>query len=239
MSQRHIQQVSDLAIKLSYSPAIKERWEDGYFEDRNLNNPERVAQFAIDAHFLKSFISKGVLCDIGCSTGEFVRHLDWQGKCYGMEINDRARTIASEVIDFGKNIFTEVEFFDVVIFRGSIQHVDTPFHMIKMAYQSLKKGGYIVFLATPNSNSILFRLKQELPFLDPKLNFYIPGVKDLSNALSNFGFEIQKVDFPYWNTPYRKVVRDHLLFIMNICSKKFYKHPFWGSSINLCAKKSG
>ena len=68
-------------------------------------------------------------------------------------------------------------------------------HVIKMAHRSLKKDGYLIFLATPNTNSILFRIKQDLPFLDPKLNFYIPGAKGLSNALSNFGFEVKKIDY--------------------------------------------
>jgi SAM-dependent methyltransferase len=237
MSQSDAQQTGGRTVQINYSPAIKERWEDSYFEDRNLNNPQRVAQFVIDTRFVKSFISEGILCDVGCSTGEFVRHLKWQGKCYGMEINDHAKAIASDVVDFDKDILTEVDFFDVVIFRGSIQHVDAPFYMIKMAHRSLKRDGYLMFLATPNSNSILFRLKQDLPFLDPKLNFYIPGAKDLSNALSNFGFEVKKIDYPYWSTPYRKALRDHFLFVLNILSTKFYKHAFWRSSMNLCARK--
>jgi hypothetical protein len=73
--------------------------------------------------------------------------------------------------------------------------------------------------------------------LAPELNFYIPGVKDLSNALENFGFVIQAAEFPYWNTPYRNFLNDHLKFIFNIFSRKFHKHAFWGSSMNLAAKK--
>jgi len=222
---------------LKYVGSIKERWSDDYFIDRNLNNPLRKIQFEQDASFIRSFIKDGVVCDVGCSTGEFLRHIKFKGILYGMEINDQAKKIASDIISFEKNIFTEENFFDLIIFRGTIQHVDNPFQMIKSAHKSLKKGGYLVFLSTPNSNSILYRVKQDLPFLDWPLNFYIPGKKDLTNALENFGFEIMKIEFPYWKTPYRNFLNDHFKFILNLFSRKFYKHAFWGSSMNIAAKK--
>lgn len=222
---------------INYIPAIKEKWADTYFDDRLMNNPLRQVQFKQDALYIKKFISQGKLCDVGCSTGEFVRHLDFNGELYGMEINDKARDIARNFISFEKNIFTEVNYFDLVIFRGTIQHVDIPFQMIKSTYEALKPGGYIIFLATPNANSILYRLKGDLPFLDWPINFYIPGKKDLTNALKNYGFSIENIDFPYWHTPYRNFFRDHFLFLLNIFTRHFYRHPFWGSSMNIVAKK--
>jgi SAM-dependent methyltransferase len=222
---------------IEYVGAIKERWNDDYFIDRTSNNPLRTIQFEQDADFIRSFVKNGVVCDVGCSTGEFLRHMKFEGILYGMEINDIAKKKASDIISFEKNIFTEENYFDLIIFRGTIQHVDIPFQMIKSAHKSLKNGGYIIFLATPNSNSILYRIKQDLPFLDWSLNFYIPGEKELTNVLENFGFEIKKVEFPYWKTPYRNFIKDHFKFILNLFSRKFYKHAFWGSSMNIAAKK--
>jgi SAM-dependent methyltransferase len=221
----------------SYEPAIKEKWSDDYFDDRLMNNPLRIKQFELDAKYIKEHVSGGKLCDVGCSTGEFLRHLKFDGELYGMEINDKARAIAEQIISFDKNIFTEENFFDLVIFRGTIQHVDVPFQMIKSTYKALKPGGCIIFLATPNSNSILYRLKGDLPFLDWRINFYIPGKKDLVNALENYGFTVKSIDFPYWNTPYRKFFNDHFLFVRNIFSRRFYRHAFWGSSMNIVAFK--
>lgn len=221
----------------NYAPAIKEKWADSYFDDRQMNNPQRLIQFKQDAQYVKRFVSSGKLCDVGCSTGEFLRQLDFSGDLYGMEINDYAREIAKDFISFEKSIFSEENFFDLVIFRGTIQHVDIPFQMIKSTYKALKPGGYVIFLATPNANSILYRSKADLPFLDWPINFYIPGVKDLSNALKNYGFLVENVSFPYWNTPYRNFFKDHCLFLMNLLSKRFYKHAFWGSSMNIAARK--
>ena len=222
---------------LGYVPAIKNRWPDSYFEDRNLNNEKRLRQFSLDAEYIKKFKRKGNLCDVGCSTGEFLRSITWEGSFYGMEINDHARKVAEEFVSFEKNIFTEKDFFDAVVFRGTIQHVDIPFQMIKSTLSALKPGGVIIFLATPNSDSILYRLKGNLPFLDWPLNFYIPGAKELSNTLTNFGFEVLDVNFPYWHTPYRSALKDHFKFLVNAVSSKFLPHAFWGSSMNLVARR--
>jgi 2-polyprenyl-3-methyl-5-hydroxy-6-metoxy-1,4-benzoquinol methylase len=221
----------------AYVPAIKDRWSDDYFDDRTSNNPLRLRQFKLDAELVGRYVTQGNLCDVGCSTGEFLKHLNFQGRFYGIEINDKARQIASEFVSFDKDIFTEKDYFDAVIFRGTIQHVDVPFQMIKLAFQALKPGGCIIFLATPNANSILYKVKHDLPFLDWSLNFYIPGRKELTNALQNFGFQVAEVQLPYWHTPYRRFFRDHALFLLNLCTRKFHKHPFWGSSMNVVAIK--
>ena len=220
-----------------YAAVNQHLWGDSYFADRDMNNARRLAQFRIDADFVRKFFKGGNVCDVGCSSGEFLRFASLDGTYFGMEVNPLAMRKASDIISFDKNILTEEDFFDLVIFRGTIQHVDIPFQMIKSAYHSLKPGGVIVFLATPNSNSILYRLKQELPFVNWRLNFYIPGKKDLSNALENFGFNVIGVEYPYWKTPYRRIVFDHFKFLLNVFSPKFHKHAFWGSSMNLAAQK--
>ena len=42
--------------------------------------------------------------------------------------------------------------------------------MIKNTFESLRKGGYIIFLSTPNSESLLYKLKKDLPNLNFPLN---------------------------------------------------------------------
>lgn len=216
---------------------IADRFEDDYFLNRVSNDPLRMKQFAIDSKFLKQYVSSGNLCDVGCSTGEFVNFLDWDGQCFGMEVNEKAKKIAVKYLSFDKNIFTEENFFDVIVYRGVIQHLDNPFEMIKSSYKALKEGGYIIFLATPNTDSILYRLKFDLPFLDSNLNFYIPGARQLSNALENFGFKVVKIDYPYWSSPYRRFIHDHFSFLLNLISRRFYRHAFWKNSMSLAAIK--
>ena len=110
--------------------------------------------------------------------------------------------------------------------------------MIKESFKALKENGYIIFLSTPNVNSPLYKLKRNLPVLiDRNTIFYLPSDEGLSNVLQNFGFTIEKINFPYLNTPYADPLKDHLKFFRNIISKKFYPHAFWRSSMDIVAKK--
>ena len=221
-----------------YQSINEEEYGDSYFDLRRGNNCKRNRQFDLDGAFITQKKSKGVICDVGCSTGEFLDRIGWEGEKYGLEVNMTAIAQAKKNgINFEKNIFTESNFFDVVVFRGTIQHIDEPFRFIKAAHKSLKKDGIIVFLATPNAESLVYRLKNNLPFLHSHLNFYIPGKNSLCNALQNIGFGIEEVETPYWNTPYRKFPRDLILFCLNVLSSKFYRHAFWGNTMSIIASK--
>lgn len=222
----------------SYDPAIKEKWQEDSYSDRNFNNKLRLLQYDQDKQYLHRFASSGSICDIGCGTGEFLEYIQWNGSRHGLEISDyAARQAEKRGVDFSKNILNQKNVFDVVLFRGTIQHVDTPFYLIKKAYEALKPGGVIVFIATPNSESILYRLKGSLPALNPDKNFYIPGGAELSNALENFEFQVLDLSYPYLSTPYANPILDHLKFLINAVTPAYIKHPFWKSMMNLVAKK--
>ena len=108
---------------------------------------------------------------------------------------------------------------------------------MKAAFKALKKDGVVIFPATPNIVSILYRLKGNLFFLDSKLNFHIPGKKNLCNALENFGFKLLTTEYPYWNTPYRYFPKDIFMFLLNIFTNRFYKYAFlWEFNVT-CMQK--
>lgn len=213
-------------------------YTDQYFITRLTNDKKRLKSFEQEAQFIYRYKSSGVVCDIGCSTGEFLSHIDWQGPRYGMEINEFAEKEAEKSgISFDKNIFTEKDFFDLIIFRGTIQHLPEPFLYVNKSFESLKSGGAVVFLATPNANSIFYKLFNTLPPLAPELNFYIPSDITLSNALRNFGFEIKDIQYPYIDSPYRNLISDHMKFLMRLIFRTNDKFAFYRSMMNLIAVK--
>jgi 2-polyprenyl-3-methyl-5-hydroxy-6-metoxy-1,4-benzoquinol methylase len=219
-----------MSIKPNFYP-------DEYYGERLKNQPDkRTESFVLESKFIKKYIKAGILMDVGCATGEFLDVLDWDGEKYGMEISEHAIKIAEKKgIRFDKDLSAE-NFFDLIIFRGTIQHVDTPIFYIKQAFRALKPGGYIVFLATPNADSIYYRLFKTLPFLSPTRNFYIPSETTLQQILTNFGFEIIEKRFPYLNSPYSNPIKDHVKFILR-CLGFNTKFPFWKSSMELIAQK--
>jgi SAM-dependent methyltransferase len=208
-----------------------------YFEKRTGNDPKRQKSFLSEKKFINKYICSGKLLDVGCSTGEFIDVLEWSGEIYGMEISEYAQSIAEKKgIKFDKNLLNSKNFFDIIIFRGTIQHIDTPFLYLKKAFESLKPGGFVVFLMTPNTNSIYFKLWNTLPFLAPELNFYVPSDLDLKNAMQNFGFIFKGIRYPYFDSVYASPIRDHLRFIKKMFTGRG-KFPFWRNSMDVIFQK--
>lgn len=214
-------------------------YKEDYFEDRDLNDPLRTAMFCLDGRFVRRHAAdNGIICDVGCSTGEFLNAIGWKGERYGMEVSETARERAKQGgIKFNKSILDQKSFFDCVMFRGVIQHLPYPFWYMECAYEALKSGGAIIFLATPNTRSIYYRLFGTLPALDPPRNFYIPSDRDLANALSNIGFRVKEVEYPYLETPYARPVTDHLKFVANLLGRRRRDFAFWRNMMNVAGIK--
>ena len=112
-----------------------------------------------------------------------------------------------------------------------------PFYYIQNAFNSLKPGGYIVFLSTPNTSSIYYKVFNDLPMLDDSLNFFVPSSKVLCNVLKNLNFKIIDIDKPYIKSPYANLLLDHLKFVKKLFFRTNDKFAFWGNSMNLIAQK--
>lgn len=215
-----------------------------YFRSRHGNDVLRQKSFKQEKAYLKNHLGghvfeKGCLLDVGCSTGEFIKAVEWNVEnCYGMEISQYARTQAEQAgIKFDKDLFNSTNYFDLIVYRGTIQYIPNPFEYIQKSYDALKPEGCIAFFATPNSNSIYYRLFKTLPFLEEKLNYLIPSDTSLVMNLQNAGFEIVDVSFPYLSTPYASPIVDHVKFLKKLVFKTHDKFPFWKSSMVVLAKK--
>ena len=113
------------------------RYDAAYFRGRLKNDPKRLRSFRIEKEFLREHMDadtflKGRVLDVGCSTGEFLESIGWDlGQAWGMEISDFARQKAQAAgISFDKDIFSEQDFFDLVVLRGTIQYLPSPFEYL-------------------------------------------------------------------------------------------------------------
>lgn len=217
---------------------FKELYDKNYFIDRFPGkDKKRECSYTQEYKRIKRYIQNGKVLDIGCGMGNFLNVFDEEWDKYGIEISDFATNEAKKngikIIDYSKEY---KNFFDVIIFRGVIQHLDTPLYTLKQAISMLKSGGYLIFLATPNSNSIYYKFFGTLPMLDDKRNLLIPSDLMMKNILKNFGFEIKKIYYPYIGSPYASPVLDHLKFIANCFGFK-YKFSFWKNMMEIYAQK--
>jgi SAM-dependent methyltransferase len=216
-----------------------ELYKADYFGGRNKNDSRRLYSYEQERLYLTKFMGNdGVVLDVGCSTGEFLSTIMWSGPRYGVEISEFAKSIAqTNGIVFDDSLFDQRSVVDVVVFRGTIQHLPNPFAYIRLAFDILKPGGYIVFLATPNANSVVYKVCNSLPALDSRLNYWIPSDITLSNNLVNVGFQVIDIDFPYIGSPYCNFVIDHLKFLLLLINKRQPSFAFWGNMMNVIARK--
>ena len=218
--------------------SIPHTYPDSYFLGRGLIDSKRMESFILEKKLINEYVSSGVMCDVGCGTGEFHEILKWKGAIFGMEISETAKVAARHRgVDFSKSILTEVDFFDLIVFRGVIQHLPDPFGYLASSYKSLKPGGVIVFLMTPNADSICYKLFGQLPLLDSNRNFWTPSVSTLSANLTNLGFQINHIGKPYWRSPYRSLIADHFKFVLRVLRLRSTAGAFWGNAMELIAQK--
>lgn len=218
---------------------LKRLYEREYFEDERLaKHREKMYQQEFNS-LLKYFNTEkgGNVLDIGCGTGGFLSQFGTHWIKYGIEISDFARRVAQQ-----KGIVTNFElrdnFFDLIIFRGTLQHIPDPISKIEECYYWLKEEGGLIFLATPNTNSIYYKLFNNLPMLGESYNFLLPSDIMLKQILVNFGFKIKGLEYPYKNTPYAFPARDILLFVLKLLKiRKDVEFPFYRSVMECYAVK--
>lgn len=216
-------------------------YDAAYFRSY-IHDPQRDAAYLAERDRVVGLKPEGgSILDVGCGLGLFLSTFDdscW--KKFGVDISEVAiqetRKRGITVNDYDRAYDYPPESFDVVVFRGTIQHLDTPFEVIKKCVALLKPGGHMMFLSTPNANSIYYKLFGTLPFINPKYNFYIPSDTTLPNVLTNFGLRVTRIHYPYWGTSYARPLRDHFFFLLR-CLGVQVKFPFWGNMIEVYAVK--
>lgn len=228
------------ALLVDYARLYDEAYFQAYRADVD-SEPyrRRLSMYAQEFKRIGRYVQAGAVLDVGCGLGDFLQLFDpvrWQR--YGIEVSPYAREIAQS-----RGIQMELpavpaEFFNLIVFRGTIQHLDEPLGMIKNCIRWLRPGGYLVFLATPNIGGVVYRLFQELPALDPKYNFMLVSDRILRQILENLGMVVIGFEFPYLGTPYAEPARDLWRFLLR-CLGVPGRFAFWGNMLECYAHKPG
>lgn len=205
------------------------------------DDPKRQKMYELERGRVEQFKQGGRILDVGCGLGKFLARFDpskWDR--YGVDVSDlaiqSARALGIKVNDVDRAYDYPDEYFDVIVLRGSLQLIPTPFETLQKCIRLLSPGGYLIFLATPNSNSPYYWRFKTLPILSPHLNFLIPSDLMMKNALKNMGLVIRQAHYPYIDGPYASPIRDHLLFLCSFIGIK-RKFPFWRSVMEIYAQK--
>lgn len=215
-------------------------YDSAYFSQYK-SDPKREAMYASERAAIERYRDGGRILDVGCALGAFLERFDgarWEK--FGVEVSElaieEARRRGIHVKDFEQAYDYVDGFFDVIVFRGSLQLIPTPFAVVETCIRLLAPGGVLAFLATPNSNSPYYRRFKTLPFLNAEKNFLIPSDIMMQNALQNFGLDVLETRYPYWGGPYARPVSDHWWYLMSYLGVR-RKFAFWKSSMEIYARK--
>lgn len=169
-----------------------------YHEVRKINFLEKIYY----NHFRNLGIKKGKILDVGCGNGNYLRQLKKAGwDCYGTEIdasmvnyltnNLDLQVFKGELYDI---TFTD-DFFDVVSFWGSLEHMSDPLRALRKAYTMLKPCGKII-IWVPNIESLEAKIFRKFwHHLELPTHYYQFSARVLKKFLERISFKVKRVRF--------------------------------------------
>ena len=212
---------------------------------------DRKIQYQIDKDFIESHIQKGKVLDVGCNGGFFLYVLSEKFEKFGIEIDPKAVAFANKELNLnviegkiGEDSLEENSF-DLIIFRGVIEHLLNPKLALDRSYQLLKTGGLLYFCATPNLDSFCADIyREKWKVFHPIEHINIFSVKTLHKLMGEKRFTLVKERYDYLNTPYENQKSDYKKLTDDIILKSEGRWnevekspPFWGNMMSVIYKK--
>lgn len=213
----------------------------------------RLKMYEIEYKLISRIVPGGKILDVGCGSGKFISNFPSQrykrfGVEYGSQALEKARQLIGREFIFEGGLLdaplTE-ENFDLIIFRGALEHLSNPRQILDKACILTKKGGCIFLTSMPNLECVcaeLYKTKwtQHRDF-EHIIHF---GKFHFRTYFKEKGFqEIMDKEF-YWDTPYARPYEDILEVAEAIKLRQLGSTPikrvspaFWGNILSMVFKK--
>ncbi len=234
---------------------LKKYYSD-YIGQRRINNStkmqQRKVQYAEDKSFLQHYAKEGRILDVGCNGGFFLDCLDDAFEKYGVEVDEVAVKYAHDNFDFGKNVccgdILEADFpeesFDVIVMRGTIEHVIKPVEVIARCSELLKPGGIFYITATPNVDSLAAEIfRDRWSIFHPVQHLWYFSPKTMTTICERFGMTFVSATYPYLGTVYEDHKSDLAIMLDEVAAQKSntasnqISPPFYESLMSIIFKK--
>lgn len=211
--------------------------------NRDLKNEQRKkiddckTEIAFINNLYKNNFDRNFL-DLGCGLGYASSAIDNRWNKYGLETSSDAIEIAKKYIphihkgDLKEDTYPE-EFFDAVLCYHVIEHVKNPIPFIKNIHKILKTHGHLI-VGTPNFGSdVAKRFGKKFRLLHDSTHISLFTNESIQRFLEDFGFQINKIEYPFFETPY--FTKDNLIRLFDTSK---VSPPSYGNIMTLfCQKK--
>ena len=209
-----------------------------YFLKHYQIDPKRHAMYKQEhARILARVPNMGSVLDIGCGVGDFLGMFDDRWEKMGFEPSQYAADVARRkgVVIVHSLEKVEDESVDLVVFRGTLQHINTPINDLAEATRVLRHTGMLAILATPDINSLVYKLWHDLPPLEAPRNWVLFDGHYLSNILRRLGYNDVSILHPYLGTPYARPLSDFSKFFISLFFG-YRKFAFPGNMMEVYAR---
>jgi CMP-N-acetylneuraminic acid synthetase/2-polyprenyl-3-methyl-5-hydroxy-6-metoxy-1,4-benzoquinol methylase len=170
---------------------------------------ERRDFYKKEVQYINSLPNKTgkMFLDLGCGPGFISSEISDEYIKHGLDNSKTAVQYASKYIE---NLHLGVlnvdtypdEFFDVVLCFHVIEHVNDPIRFIRNISNILKTHGELI-ISTPDFDSAMARrYGEKYRMLNDEGHISLFSVSGLVDALSDNGFFVEKIDYPYFETKY-------------------------------------
>ncbi len=187
----------------------------------DLKTTQREQAYKLDYKWLINFIQSGRVLDIGCSGGQFLNIFPknkWKRE--GIDTKKGCSRYAKE--NFGIDVyeksildFPSIYEYDLVVMRGTIEHLKDPIIVLDKCADIIKVGGYLFITTTPAGDSFAFYVyRDKWDLFDPAGHIHFFSIKLLSRVWEDSGFKLVAEHYQYSETPcvdikdYNKICND-------------------------------
>jgi len=193
--------------------------------------------------------AKPRVLDVGCSRGGFLEVFARHGfACSGVEFGAEAAAAAAQRFDVQRGELPELDLrgpFDLVTFRGVIEHVQDPQRYLRCAFELLAPGGALFVTSTPNRDAFCCELFGERwNQHEPEGHLFHLATRHLDALLvEQLGATKLFERYLYESTPYADPSRDLARVAEAQASRArgeaapFDSPPFWGNMLSVAYRK--
>lgn len=212
-------------------------------------NQQRKVMYELEFKFINTYLKNNSdVLDIGCSGGYFLDYFSSYGhRSYGVEFGKQAAKIASKKYHVWYGEFPDLDIrkkFDLIVFRGVIEHVSYPKMYLDKAINLLRQNGFIYITSTPNSEAFSCDFFKEMWNMHrPEEHIIHFGSNHFDDYFKSKGFNKIIQHHFYENTPYANIEQD-IIKVSNAISLikmggkiNFISPPFWGNMMSLIYQK--